>query len=160
MDSDKEFIGKDEWTKWSVDIEEKKACTQVQHDGNTAERDIINQEKKKVQPAKCKAGAQTQQTQQCKDVSMVTATESKTLKPQEDQPAMCTAGGKTQNTQTNQATKVKGENDLTSGGMNQEKTEIEVLQRSRQEQPAECKGMAKVPPVQQAKITLFSLHQG
>ncbi|XP_036824473.1 uncharacterized protein LOC110522737 [Oncorhynchus mykiss] len=54
MDSDNEFIGKDEWTKWSVDIEEKKACTQVQHDANTAERDIINQEKKKDQPAKCK----------------------------------------------------------------------------------------------------------
>ncbi|KAM9528740.1 uncharacterized protein ACWYII_041321 isoform 1-T1 [Salvelinus alpinus] len=72
MDSDNEYIGKDEFTKWRVDIEEKKACTQLQHDGNTAERDDINQEKKKVQPAKCKdvsifsAGAQTQQTQQCK----------------------------------------------------------------------------------------------
>ncbi|XP_031688705.1 trichohyalin-like [Oncorhynchus kisutch] len=119
MDSDKEFIDKDEWTKWSVDIEEKKACTQVQHDGNTAERDIINQEKKKVQPAKCKdlsifsAGAQTQQTQQCK------------------------AGGKTQNTQTDQATKVKGEQDL----------DIDTDW---------SESMAKVPPVQQAKVSYKS----
>ncbi|XP_031688706.1 trichohyalin-like [Oncorhynchus kisutch] len=229
MDSDKEFIDKDEWTKWSMDIEEKKACTQVQHDGNTAERDIINQEKKKVQPAKCKdlsifsAGAQTQQTQQCKaggktqntqtdqatkvkgeqDLDIDTdwsesdydsydefITEEVWQKWKEDnekkrlnkddtvtplpntdridgevsrekigkinQEQRAAAEGKTQNPQTYQPVKVKGENDLTSGGMNQEKTEIEVLQRSRQEQPAKCKGMAKVPPVQQAKVSYKS----
>ncbi|XP_029607441.1 coiled-coil domain-containing protein 82-like [Salmo trutta] len=77
-----------------------------------------------------------------------------------NQEQRAAAEGKTQNPQTYQPVKVKCENDLTSGGMNQEKTEIEVVQRSRQEQPAKCKGMAKVPPVQQAKITLFSLHQG
>ncbi|CAB1331617.1 unnamed protein product, partial [Coregonus sp. 'balchen'] len=103
------------------------------------------------------------QTQQCKDVSMVTATASRTLKAQEDNPAMCKAGGKTQNTQTDQAAKVKGEQDLTSGGINQEKTEIEVLQRSRQEQLAKCKefsvfstgsrGVAKVPQVLQVKVS-------
>ncbi|XP_045063793.1 trichohyalin isoform X12 [Coregonus clupeaformis] len=118
------------------------------------------------QSAKCKdlsIFSADAQTQQCKDVSMVTATASRTLKAQEDNPAMCKAGGKTQNTQTDQAAKVKGEQDLTSGGINQEKTEIEVLQRSRQEQLAKCKefsvfstgsrGVAKVPQVLQVKVS-------
>ncbi|XP_045063785.1 trichohyalin isoform X4 [Coregonus clupeaformis] len=118
------------------------------------------------QSAKCKdlsIFSADAQTQQCKDVSMVTATASRTLKAQEDNPAMCKAGGKTQNTQTDQAAKVKGEQDLTSGGINQEKTEIEVLQRSRQEQLAKCKdfsvfstssqGVAKVPQFLQVKVS-------
>ncbi|XP_045562412.1 trichohyalin isoform X1 [Salmo salar] len=66
-----------------------------------------------------------------------------------NQEQRAAAEGKNQNPQTYQPVKVKGENDLTSAGMNQEKTEIEVVQRSRQEQPAKC----KVPPVQQAKVS-------
>lgn len=57
-----------------------------------------------------------------------------------NQEQRAAAEGKNQNPQTYQPVKVKGENDLTSAGMNQEKTEIEVVQRSRQEQPAKCKG--------------------
>ncbi|XP_031688704.1 trichohyalin-like [Oncorhynchus kisutch] len=129
-----------------------------------AEEEVKTQDPRVDQPAKCKAGGHTQNTQTDEaakvkgeqdldidwsesdydsegtmdsdkefiDLSIFSAG------AQTQQTQQCKAGGKTQNTQTDQATKVKGEQDL----------DIDTDWSE-----SDYDSMAKVPPAQQAKVS-------